>query len=148
MSSTTDNWIPDGYMQDVFFQEFPGIHGKARITIRPLAITQQGQVQRELANAESDWDRRQWIAAKWMTQQIVKWDIKKPDGTFVNHQDVSEVMKLRPALFNRLWNVLNNSDGGDIDPDETPYDMHKRAQNELAVAASGGAGVTETLEKN
>jgi len=145
----TASFIPDGYTQNVYFRELSGIHGEFRGRCRPLIMIQQGQVQRELQLAEDDWEKRQWIAARWITQQFVDWNVKQPGGQPVDHKDINQVIRLRPALFNRLWAVLNNQDGGDVDPQQTPYEAFARAQREQAVAATGPSkSVEQVLEGN
>jgi hypothetical protein len=144
----TTNYIPDGYTLPVYFKEIPGVHGEFRGRFRPLILIQQGQVQRELSTCDEDWEKRQWVAARWITQQLVDWDIKKPNGQSVDHKDVNEVMRLRPTLFNRLWNVINNQDGGDIDPQLSAYDTFSRAAREQAVANQSGQTVEQVLEGN
>lgn len=145
----TASYIPDGYTQSVYFREEPGIYGETRCTYRPLTITEQGNVQRELSQhpSDADWDKRQWIAARWLVQKIVSWTIAKPTGEPVNHREVSEVMRLRPPLFNRLWNCLNSLDGGDPDPEQDEYERHKQSVAAQAVAMGNDAPQV-AMEKN
>jgi hypothetical protein len=97
----------------------------------------QALVNKEMDQAGQDWQKRQWIAAKWIKQQIVSWDIKKPNGEMVSHSDINEILPLRPLLFTRIWNVVNGNDGGDIDPSASDYDLHTASEREMAVAVSG-----------
>ena len=145
----TVNYIPDGYTLPVYFRELPGVYGEFRGRARPLVITQQGQIQREMQLAEEDWEKRQWVAARWISHQLVDWNIKTPTGEQVDHRDVNQVLRLRPALFNRLWAFINNNDGGDIDPDAAPFETYSRACREQAVATSPpGTPVERVLEGN
>lgn len=144
----TANYIPDGYTQTAYFREVPGVYSETRVTFRPLGIIQQSQIDRELQDTADDWGKRQWIAARWITHQVISWSIKKPGGDSVDHRDINEVLRLRPALFTRIWNVLNNQDGGDVDPKASAYENHTRAQREQAVAMSDKHTVQEVVEGN
>jgi hypothetical protein len=141
------NYIPDGYTQSAYFREVPGIHTDVRVRFRPLLITQQAQIDREIK--EADFEKRQWIAARWITQQVVNWDIEKKPGEIVSHSDINEVLRLRPLLFNRIWDAINSQDGGDVDPKASAYENHMRAQREQAVASAGAEKTPqEVLEGN
>ena len=142
----TINYIPDGYTLPVYFKEIPGVHGEFRGRYRPLILLQQGQVQRELALCDDDWEKRQWVAARWISQQLVDWSVKRPDGERVEHKDINQIMRLRPSLFNRLWNVINNQDGGDIDPQQSAYDS--RSAREQALAIEPKKPAEQVLEGN
>jgi hypothetical protein len=143
----TANYIPDGYTQAVYFAPLPGIYKEFRATYRPLTVATAAKLGRELNNCGEDVEQRQWVAARWMSQQTVSWDIKKNNGELVNHKDVNECMRIGLSLFNRYWNVINNVDGGDPDPEVSQYERQKQAMTDQATAMSG-VSQRETLEKN
>lgn len=132
-------YIPDGYTQEAFIRGDETLFPDVRLTYRPVLVLQQAQINQEMA-AANDIEKAQWIAARWMVQQIVTWDIKKPDGSAVNHNDQKEVLHLRPALFARLWDIINGTDGGDVDRTASASAMHSRAQREQAMATRGLSG--------
>lgn len=143
----TINWIPDGYTQAVYFRELPGVHGDFRMRFRPLLIMQQAEIDRELQNA--DYEKRQWIAARWISSQVVDWSLKKPGGETVSTTDVNDILRIRSTLFNRMWNAINNQDGGDVDPDASEFENYSRSQREQAVAsAEKKQTVQEVMEGN
>jgi len=143
----TASYIPDGYTEDVYFAEFRRVHGEFRATYRPLSINQHSAVNRDLEQAGDNWERRNWVAARWIAKQVVSWNLTKPNGTAVDHTNVDEVMHMRPAIFTRLWNVINNTDGGDLDPREGEFERQRRAETENVVDISEETK-QEALEKN
>lgn len=143
----TSNYISDGYTATVYFEGVYNIHDPFRATYRPLTVATGAKLNQDLAACGDDIERRQWVAARWMSQQTVEWDVRKKDGTPVSHKDVNELMRMGLTVFHRYWNVINNLDGGDPDPQETEYERQKRSLTEQAAAMSGESKM-ETLEKN
>lgn len=140
-------WIPDGYTQTAYLAELPNMYPSVRFQFRPMLVMNQAIVNKELDMAGEDWQKRQTIAAKWIKQQVVNWDIKKPTGEDVDHNNVSEIIRLRPLLFQRIWNIVNGNDGGDLDESMADYDLHLRTERELACALTGSEP-QEMDEKN
>jgi hypothetical protein len=135
------SWIPDGYTESVYFESVEKLYGAIRFTYRPILITTLARINREMNEAGDDDAKRQYIAAKWMTQRLVSWDLKKPNGEAVDMRNIEDVLKVRPALFTRLWNCIGlGIDGGDIDPKWRAQELHERAQREMAVTMSGKEG--------
>lgn len=142
------SWIPDGYTEAVYFEDVPRLYGEMRFTYRPILITRLAKINREMNEVGDDDEKRQYIAAKWMSQRLVSWDLKKPDGSPVDHRDIEQLLHIRPALFNRLWNVIGlGIDGGDLDPNHRSRDFYEQAQDELAVSEAGETK-QEALAKN
>lgn len=131
-------WIPDGYTRSFFIRGVPGLYPDTRGSLRPLVVIKQAEINREMRQAGEDLKKQQWIAAKWIAQQVVDWDIKKSaDGDLVSTEDVSEILKLQPELFQRIWGIVNGVDGGDVDENATAYEMRIAAKREVAIAATG-----------
>ena len=144
----TTCYIPDGYTQEFYFAEADGIHGEVRGSFRPLSVMQHAAVNRDLSQAGDDWERRAWVAAKWIGKQVVNWDVRHPrTGELIDHTKVDEVMHMPNTLFTRTWNLVCNTDGGDIDPRKDPYEMRKQVENEEVIQRSD-LTPQEALEKN
>lgn len=144
----TASYIPDGYTEDVYFREFKGVHDEFRATYRPLSINQHSAVNRDLDQAGDNWERRNMVAARWISQLVISWNLKNPvTKEDVDHRNVAEVGHMRPAIFTRLWNVINNTDGGDVDPMASDFEMQRRAETDM-VTSEAGLGRQEALEKN
>jgi len=136
--SAAASWIPDGYTEQVYVEDVPHLYGAIRLSYRPVLITILARINREMTEVGDDTEKRQYIAAKWMSQRLVSWDLKKPDGSLVDHRNVEELLHIRPALFTRLWNIIGlGLDGGDIDPRWRARELHERSQRELAASMSG-----------
>lgn len=128
------SYIDDGYTQHAYVAPIHNLHPEARFSFRPVPILMQARINKQLVEAGEDAEKREWIAAQWISQQMVQWDIKKPDGDLINHRQIAEVLKVRPILFIRIWRIVSGDDGGDIDPKATSFDMHVKSERDKAVA--------------
>ena len=147
-SNGVANWIPDGYTESVYFEGVDNLHGDLRFTYRPILITTLARINREMNDAGDDDTKKQYIAAKWMGQRLVSWDMKKPNGESVDFRDQEQMVHVRTVLFNRLWNCIGQGiDGGDHDPKKTAQEQYSDSQTDMAVAMREGSR-EEVLEGN
>lgn len=97
-------FIDDGYTETQIIREEPGLHPAVRLQFRPLTPS-------EVAQWSQECEHKRGVAlkeatAKWMNGHIVEWDLPKPPET-------ANLLKLRPSLFDRIFNMLWGYAAGD-----------------------------------
>lgn len=98
----------DGYNRAVYVAGRTNIHPALRLTVRPLTVEEQSKAIQDIRTMTLVEEQR--YAADLMAPKIVSWSVGA-DCTPAN------LLRMPPALFHRLWNVIAGSDGGDPDPE-------------------------------
>jgi hypothetical protein len=103
----------DGYTEQGFIAEVPGIHGEVRFKFRPMRCEVRSRVMDAMKDkkpAEQD-----AIVAKHLADHIVEWNVEDDRGKSVPVK-IDTFRRLKPKLFYRLWDVVLGFDATDIDP--------------------------------
>lgn len=141
-------YIEDGYTQKGYIAAVPGLFDALRFEFRPLVATDQSaHAKEEKKFSGPAWAR---FAADFMAKRIVSWDAKKQDESPVPLRG-PEVAKIQPALFGRLYGILNGTDASDLDPDWSQAEKEETADYQFEAAAEGttpGAAAAYDREKN
>lgn len=141
------SWIPDGYTMELFVKAVPGLHGGVKGKYRPVVVMEQARIDAEMRQAPGDAEKHQWIAAKWISLKVVSWDIKKPDGSLVDHKNIEDVLHVAAPLFTRLWGIINGSDPNDVDTSVGTYELYSLSKREMAISAASTGEKSQTPEE-
>lgn len=105
-------WVDDGYNETRTISEIPGIHPAATITFRVMtredlaAFMQKIDKGLETAVASE--------VANELAARITKWDVTKGDeARTLVEPTAKNLLRLRPAFFKRLENIVFGWDPGD-----------------------------------
>ncbi len=116
------NFIPnDGYTEKVYLKGIPRLTSDVRIEVRPMLVEERSVYSRaasSLGPAETNQK-----AAGVIRERLVSWDLKDAKGQPVpiTHENI---LRLKPALFERLFSIIAGLDAGDEDP-EKPSEERK-----------------------
>lgn len=122
--------IDDGYSRKAYIAPRRGLHDAVRFEYRPLVVKQKARHLQEMRTLGLE--DQQVKAAEVLNKQIVSWSIPL-------QRKESIIINLTPTLFDRMWEIVNGNDGGDMDPDEqsaTPTNEAADAKNSLAGCSS------------
>ncbi len=129
------NYIDDGYTEDGYIAAIPGLHGEFRFTFRPMLVAERSTVlgKHVLDLPESQQDI---TFAKAMASRLKSWSLVDKNGKPVPiNQDVA--MRLKPALFRRLFAIIAGTEAADPDPLATTVALDQAAEDALAAAVAG-----------
>ena len=131
MSATVLNYIPDGYDEPGYIKENPGLHGELRFRFRPMLRADRIVIVTAAANLPPE--KRGANAAKAIKARLILWDLKDKDG---KPQEITEenILRLKPALFDRLEDIVYGYSASDPDPQWTAD--QKQADTEAALNAA------------
>lgn len=137
------DYIPDGYTQRGFIKAQPGLHGDFRFEFRPMTVEDRAVVfeKKLLERPQEEQDR---MAAKAMTSRITSWGLVNADGGSVK-VSTENLLRLKPALFRRLFDMVAGFDGGDPDHDTTT-EVRGELLDERLEAALAGRPIGELRE--
>jgi hypothetical protein len=127
------NYIPEGYVEKAFLRGVPGLYADFRIEYRPVLPQNRTVIVRAVGRLPDD--QQDPAAAKAVAKQLVSWDlanIGKPVSITVEN-----VLRLRPALFQRLFNVVLGMEAPDIDPQAPVVEVAAQATDLLEAAING-----------
>ena len=129
------NLIPDdGYTEPGFVAARPGLHGELQFTFRPLLIQDQAKWVKGADSMQAAvWNQQ---CARLMAERIKSWSLCTKDGSCVPINAAS-ILRLKPALFSRLYGILLGTEPSDIDPSWEESQLATEA--EIAAAAIDNA---------
>lgn len=106
---SSDPFICDGYTETkvISSEATPKLFDDFLVTFRPVEVLEQAAFFDRVEKLDSEKTRRE--TAKMMAGKIQSWTLGK-DPTVAN------LLALRPAIFNALWNVISGYvAGGEAD---------------------------------
>jgi hypothetical protein len=104
-------FIEDGYTATAYIAARRNIHSEVRFSFRPCVVEERTKV---INAVRKDDDNADLITGDMLSKKITKWSL--PSGKL----NAKSIMKLKPAIFNRLFDiVITGIDGGDVDPDKS-----------------------------
>ena len=106
------DYIPEGYTEEGYVREAPGLHGPVRFTFTPMLITERAALfsQRMLALPEELQDRR---CADVLCGKLVSWSVADTQGQPLPLTP-ENVLRLKPALFQRLLAIVSGMEPSDV----------------------------------
>lgn len=106
------DYIPEGYTEEGYIREAPGLHGPVRFTFRPMSVVERAALfsQRMLALPEELQDRR---CADVLCGQLVSWSVLDAQGEPLA-LTAENILRLKPALFQRLLAIVSGLEPSDI----------------------------------
>jgi len=107
--------VADGYTRRAFIRERPHCYPAVKFEYRPVLPGDRTTIFNAIREASSGQQEEQ-IAARAIQKYVVKWDIKKRDGSDVK-VSVDEALKLDSHLFQRLFHTSMGSEETDEDPE-------------------------------
>lgn len=147
------NYIPDdGYTELGYIAARPGLHGMLRFKFRPVCVSDQSQwVKGNDSLSGPAWSKK---CATLMAARIVSWSETITDANGIESArpvTPAAILRLKPALFTRLYGILLGTDPSDLDPDWS--DTERDEQSDYQVAAcegdiNVGMARTQANEKN
>lgn len=142
------DYINDGYTEEGYIALVPGLHGELRFTFRPFLVEERSQVTAGLREVKAELHNRKYAieAAK----KVVAWNLTDSGGKAVEVK-ADNVYRLRPALFDRLIDIMLGMKPSDIDPLATPAKKDAAVEDQFAAALGNvtvGQLTEEAAEKN
>lgn len=119
--------IGDGYTQNAYIAPAPRHHPALRFRFRPLMVEERSRLLSENSKLPAKDATRN--TARVVAARLESWDAtdKKGDSIAVS---ADSLLRLRPALYDRLLAIVYGIDGSDEDP-EAP---RSREEKELSLA--------------
>jgi hypothetical protein len=110
------SYIPDQYTEHGYIAERRNLHGALRFQFRPMLLDERSLFsQANIQNKPREQNRN---IAKLLAEKIVCWDLKdagKKDAPLAI--TIDNMLRLQPALFDRLFGIIMGNDAFDDDPD-------------------------------
>lgn len=107
------NFIPDGYSEPGYIRANPGSHDELRFVYRPMLVADRAVLLTTAGKLAPDLQQRSY--GKAIAARLVSWSVTDSKGAPVQpSEDV--VLRLRPTLFNRLFDVVAGINPNDHDP--------------------------------
>ncbi len=125
-------YVPDdGYTEPGYLTGVRNLYPPCRFSYRPMLTSERMDFIG--GNASLKPRQQNQRVAELLAKRITKWDLKKPDGSPVPLV-ADQVLRLKPALFERLYEVVLGTVAYDDDPDapadqEPAFDEAKAAKN-------------------
>lgn len=141
----TVGYFHDGYTVDGYIDGVDRLYPAVRFRFRPM-LTQNRAVIDNQISLSRDPRKTESIAAQVICAQLEAWDLVKPDGETIK-LTVSEVLRIPPALMNRLYRVVMGMDPPDEDPD-VPDAQRDDNADEAVTAALAGQTPEDAAAKN
>ena len=125
-------YIHDGCTLDGYIAEQPGLYPAVDFKYRP-AIRQERTVFYERIRKAPSGAAGDKEVAQAMKHQLVSWDIKDH-----NHKSLAItapiILRLQPALFERIWEIIVGNQGSDARPDGPTDNEEESMEVELNAA--------------
>lgn len=128
------NFLDDGYTEKSFIRGVPGLFGDLRFEFRPMRLDQRAPVLSKWNKLEAD--KQTAAMAQFVARQLVSWQLKTAKGHDVP-VSAENLMRLRPALQERLVNIVLGIEPADLDGDATLADQSAQAERELQAILEG-----------
>lgn len=143
------NYIPDGYTETGYIAEVPRIHGEVRFTFRPMLNEERAIVYGRRAKELSPRELEQQFAAE-IVARVNEWSLVQDDGSplAITRENV---LRLKPMLFQRLFQIVAGSDASDVDPtwpQEAKAEVADAKIEATLLDRPAGAVLQEHREKN
>lgn len=128
------NFIDDGYTQQGYIAEVPGLHGPLRFEFRPFLVEERAALFASLDKMSRDAYERKCGHA--VADRLVAWDVTDRNGKPVEITGPN-VLRLRPTVEDKLLSIMLGVKPTDIDPAWPDADKHSAAEEEYESALSG-----------
>lgn len=128
------NYIPDGYSQDAYLRESPGLHGEMRFRYRPMLVEEKNQI--VAAADKKGAGQGDMLLAEAVARRIVEWDVRDAQGAVIPIT-ADTVRRLRPTLFNRVFWVIAGVESADTDERAEAESRNQQAAELLQAAIEG-----------
>lgn len=116
------NIIPDGYTEEGYVAEVPRLHGALRFRFRPMLPEERDAI--DYAIKDKSPGQSHAMYRKALATRIQSWSEKDKDGNDVTVAE-SAIRNLRPALYDKLYNIVAGYRASDVDPN------HEKATDEV-----------------
>ena len=97
-------FIDDGYQEKQLIRGEEGLYPSVWITFRPLTTSEVSEWTQEIDGKKSVDIKK--ITARGINDHIVSWDLDRDPNP-------KDILKLKPALFDRIFNLLWGYAAGD-----------------------------------
>jgi len=104
-------YIPDGYTESGYIAGVPRLFLAVRFEFRPMLVEEKQQ-----AAKDGEGGNVRKTMAEWLARKITRWDLQDADGQTLPI-DAKTILRLRPKLFDRLFDVVAGNEASDLDPD-------------------------------
>ena len=139
--------IEDGYTEAGYIKESKGLYPELRFAYRPMLHAERDAIASQIGTKTPEQVSAIFVAAA--RHRIISWTAKH-NGQPVEIND-ENIRRLRPSLFDRLYNVIAGAQASDPDPKATPDARQGEADAALEAAITGqmiGAVKEAAAEKN
>lgn len=127
-------FIPDGYTETGILREVPGLHPRIKFRFRPLLIEQRVEYFAVAEKLQGMQLRR--LVALHLSRQLVDWDLKDPQGNVIPLTPEA-ILRLKPRVFDRLFEIIAGEAAPDELPEQTPAEVEAVTRYLLEAAATG-----------
>lgn len=144
------DYIPDGYTEQAYIAELPRIHGEVRFTFRPM-LTEERAIVFGRKSKELDPRKFEQQCAAELAARINHWSLANGSADQPLPINRETLLKLKPALFQRLVNIVAGLDASDVDPTWPSDQKAEAADAEIEATILGtlpGIALQESKEKN
>lgn len=128
-------FIDDGYTATAFIQGRANLYPDVRFSYRPCLTPDRDRINTVAAREPAD--KAVAVLAKSVATRVVSWDLTDRTGAAVL-VSAENVLRLKPALFTRLLNIVLGLEGGDTDPAAEDHERIDKLQQ------SADAAIAET----
>lgn len=135
------NIIPDGYTENGFIAEAPGLHGELRFAYRPMLSEERDTIDR--AAQASPVSQVHAMYRKALAMRLQSWSEVDDKGVPSPINDAT-LKRLRPTLFDKLYNTVAGYRASDADPAKSKPASQVDGELEAALA---GRPVGEVREE-
>lgn len=140
-SGNTVGYFHDGYTADGYIAGVDRLYPSVRFRFRPV-LTQNRAVIDSQMPAGGDPRKSETLAATVICAQLESWDMQKPktmgsDELVAIELEASEVLRIPPALMNRLYRVVMGIDPPDEDPEASDDKRDNDAAEDIQAALAG-----------
>lgn len=137
--------IDDGTIEDGYIAERKGLHPALRFRYRPML-----HWERDVLAVQVGQKPPREVDGYFVTtirQKLVSWDAKDKAGTAIPIRD-DVIQRLRPALFDRLYNVIAGASPSDPDPARQDHEQADAGLKAVLDGRSPGDVQQESHEGN
>jgi len=108
------NYTPDdGYTEPGYIKPVIGLHGEFRFRFRPMLTEEYSHL--IAASDEMSGQAYDRKAADMMLGKLTEWNLSDGKGVLVPITQKT-ILRLKVALFNKLYKIITGTDATDIDP--------------------------------
>ena len=134
--------LNDGYTEKGIIKAVPRLHGELNFSFRPMSIEQFA----DYGRASDGVTGRRWrqVQAEVLARHLMSWS--EIDAGLPAPITAARILKLKPRLFVRLFDIVTGNDVPDEQPDQSEEDIGATAAD-LLKAAETGRSVREIREE-